>query len=237
MPDEIINSQSLTKQKSQTKQRPIPQVKPESEKNIWLIKIGLPMVLAGLLWSYWPTIIELWKIWMLSDEYSSGLLVPLIAVYIVMARRQQIFQCRIKPSFWGILLFVAAQALRYFGLLDYYSSAERLSLVMTVAALVLMLFGWQLFRKVFTIILFLCLMLPLPRMLEAQITLPLQSWATTSAVFCLETFGYDVIREGNFIQIGSTTVNVDVACAGLRMVTAFLLAWWRCWSNAPGGKN
>jgi exosortase len=104
-----------------------------------------------------------------------------------------------------------------------YSSAERLSIVLSVAALVLLLFGWQLFRKVSTVLLFLCLMLPWPNRVQSAVAIPLQRWATSSAVFCLETMGYEVMQEGNIIHIGQASVAVAEACNGLRMVTAFFV--------------
>ena len=202
----------------------------------------IPWAMAGLvfiafLWSYWPNLKELWNIWQRSDEYSSGLLVPLLAVYILWSRRHRIAHCPIRPSLWGVLAFLAAQAVRLFGLFFMYGSLERLSIVLTIAALVALLFGWQLFRRVSTMLLFLCLMLPWPNRIQAAVTLPLQRWATSSAVFCLEMIGYEVFPEGNIIHIGSATVAVAEACNGLRMATAFFVisglvvllvkrAWW-----------
>ncbi|MHC4541149.1 MAG: archaeosortase/exosortase family protein [Planctomycetota bacterium] len=119
---------------------------------------------------------------MRSDEYSSGLLVPLLAVYVLWSRRDAIAQCRIRPSVWGLLAFAGAQAVRLFGLFLMYSSAERASIVLSIAALVLLLFGWQLLRKVSTILLFLCLMLPWPNLIQYHVGLHLQRWATSSAV-------------------------------------------------------
>jgi exosortase len=55
------------------------------------------------------------------------------------------------------------------------------------------------------------------------VTLPLQRGATSSAVFCLETLGYNVVQEGNVIHIGNASVAVAEACNGLRMVTAFFV--------------
>lgn len=188
-----------------------------------LLWVGGSLVSAGLLWSYWPEIVELWKVWRRSDEYSCGLLVPFLAIYIIWARRDKIMQCRMAPCIWGLFVFVAAQTFRLFGLLFMYGSAQRLSIVLSVAALVLLLFGWQLFRKVFTVLLFLFLMLPWPNRVQAAIALPLQRWATASAVFCLETLGYEVLQEGNIIHIGQASVAVAEACNGLRMVTAFLV--------------
>jgi exosortase len=118
-----------------------------------------------------------------------------------------------------------------------YSSAERLSVVLSIAALVLFLFGRQFFRKVATLLLFLCLMLPWPVRVQAAVTLPAQRWATSSAVFCLEMAGYEVTQEGNLIHIGQATIAIAEACNGLRMITAFFIisglvvllikrAWW-----------
>jgi exosortase len=181
------------------------------------------IVLIAFLWSYWPGIVDLWSLWQRSDEYSSGLLVPFLAVYILWSRRHTIAKCRIRPCLWGLLAFLGAQGVRLFGLFFMYGSAGRLSIVLSIAALVLLLFGWQLFRKVSTILLFLCLMLPWPNRVQAAVALPLQRWATSSAVFCLEVIGYEVVQEGNVIHMGGATVAVAEACNGLRMVTAFFV--------------
>jgi len=195
------------------------------------------LLLVAFLWSYRPGLVNLWDTWQRSDEYSSGLLVPFLAVYILWSRRHSLAQCRVGPSVWGLFAFVAAQAVRLFGLFFMYGSVERLSIALSIAALVLLLFGWQFLRKVSTVLLFLCLMLPWPTRIQAAVALPLQSWATSSAVFCLEVMGYEVIQEGNIIHIGQATVAVAEACNGLRMVTAFFVisglvvllvrrAWW-----------
>ena len=196
------------------------------------------LVLIAFLWSYKAGLVNLWNLWQRSDEYSSGLLVPFLAVYILWSRRETIAKCTVRPSFlWGLFAFAAAQVVRLFGLFFMYGSAERLSIALTIAALVLLLFGWQLLRKVSTVLLYLCLMLPWPNRVQAAVTIPLQRWATSSAVFCLEMVGYEVIREGNVIHIGDASVAVAEACNGLRMITAFFVisglvvllvkrAWW-----------
>ncbi|MBN1763996.1 MAG: exosortase [Sedimentisphaerales bacterium] len=193
---------------------------PEKNNFPWL---GVCAVMVAFIWSYWRTIAELWQIWARSDEYSCGLLVPFMAIYIAWSRRKQIRRCRIQPSLWGIPVFLAAQGLRFFGLFFMYGSAERFSLVVSIAALVFLLFGREVFRKSLTILLFLLLMLPLPKSFEARITLPLQSLATSSAVFSLEMLAYEVTTEGNIIHLGQTSVAVAEACNGLRMVTSFFV--------------
>jgi len=193
-----------------------------SRKNI-LTFLASAIVCIAFLWSYWPGLVELWKLWKQSDEYSSGLLVPFLAVYILWSRRGDIARCPIKPSIWGLFAFAGAQAVRLFGLFLMYSSAERLSVVLSITALILLLFGWKLFRKISPILLFLCLMLPLPNVIQHNVGLNLQRWATSSAVFCLEVIGYAVTQDGHTIDMGNVSVAVLEACNGLRMITAFFV--------------
>jgi len=210
---------------------------PFSPKQLLCVFGGLTVFLA-FLWSYWPTLTDLWGIWQRSDEYSAGLLVPLLTVYILWSRRRELASVPVRPAvLWGVAAFLMAQVARGAGLYFMYGSGEMLSVVLSVAALVLLLLGWRFLGKLAPMLLFLCLMLPWPQRVQAAISLPLQRYSTDSAVFCLELIGYEVVQDGNVIRIGETSVAVAEACNGLRMVTAFLVisglvvllarrAWW-----------
>lgn len=188
------------------------------------VAVVFSMLLLVLLWTYWPTIGELWSVWLRSDEYSSGLLVPFVALYILWSRRKSLRQAAwAEPSSWGLFGLAAAQAVRWFGFYYQYDCVERLSLVLSLGGLILMLPGVQVFKKCLPVFLFLFLMLPLPRQVEMQITSPLQRWATGSAVYCLEALGFSAWHEGNVIHIDDTMVAVAEACNGLRMLTAFMV--------------
>ena len=182
------------------------------------------VLLAALLITYWrPTVADLSRIWLESDEYSSGLLVPFLAGYILWSRRRRFLTCPVSPAIGGLLLLIAAQGLRLFALYFWFASLERIAFVISIGAMAWLLLGWKGFWRFGPVFLFLFLMLPLPNRVESMITLPLQQWATVSAVYSLETLGYSVIRHGNIIQIGETMVAVAEACNGLRMLTAFFV--------------
>jgi exosortase len=185
--------------------------------------IGAGFLVGAFVWSYWPGLIDLWNIWRISDEYSCGLLVPFLAVYVLWSRRRGLGRLRVRCCLWGVPVLLGAQVARLFGLFFMYSSVEWVSIVASIWGVVLFLGGWEVFRKNFTILLFLCLMLPWPRRVQMAVGLPLQHWATSSAAFCLETAGYEVWQEGNIIRIREATVAVAEACNGLRMITAFFM--------------
>ena len=121
-------------------------------------------------------------------------------------------------------MVLAAQAARAFGLLFHFKSAERYSLVLTVAGLLLLIGGRQVTRAARWILLFLVLMVPLPGRVHNFISAPLQDAAVGGAVFVLELLGVPVTREGHVVVLnGTLPVAVEEACSGLRMLTAFVV--------------
>jgi exosortase len=180
-------------------------------------------LLAITAWAYWPTMVSLFKDWQRSDDYSAGQLVPLVALFFIWVERKRLKTCRPKPFWWGVALLVLAQAARAFGLLFMFESAERYSLVLTLAGLVLMVAGLQVFRNVLWILLFLFLMVPLPGRVHNMISGPLQRMATSGSVFVLEALLGRVSQQGNVMMVHGESLGVAEACSGLRMLTAFVM--------------
>ncbi|HCO94494.1 MAG TPA: hypothetical protein DIU00_11175 [Phycisphaerales bacterium] len=182
-------------------------------------------LLAVTFWSYWPVIGELVDDWQGSDDYSAGQLVPLVAIFLVWRERKKLRDCLLKPDWLGgIALLILAQAGRSYGLLFMYESGERYSLVLTIAGLVLMVAGRQVFRRVIWVLSILLLMVPLPGRVHNLISAPLQNMATTGAVFFMEAFGVRVSQQGNVMMLNQDTpLAVAEACSGLRMLTAFII--------------
>jgi len=190
--------------------------------NVLMLVSGALVLLT--VWSYWWTITDLFKEWQNNDDYSAGQLVPLIALYLIWRERKTLGKCLLKPCWLGIGVLILAQAARTHGLLFMFESGERYSLVLTIAGLVLMVAGWQVFRSISWILLFLFLMVPFPGRVHNMISGPLQKMATEGAVFLLEAFGARVSRQGNVLTLNENTpMAVVEACSGLRMLTAFII--------------
>jgi len=113
---------------------------------------------------------------------------------------------------------------RIYGLLTMRPSAERYFMVLTIAGLVIMVAGMQVFRRVVWVLAFLLLMVPPPQRIHFLISVPLQRLATNGAVFLLEAHGAPVAQQGNVVMLGENTpMAVAEACSGLRMLTAFVI--------------
>ena len=194
------------------------------QKNFSKLIAATLVLLAVSVWSYWSTITDLLYEWPRADDYSAGQLVPLVAIFLVWRERKGLKECVLKPC-WigGLALLVLAYAGRIYGLLFQYESAERYAVVLTIAGLVLLVAGWQVFRRVSWILLFLFLMVPFPGRVHNLISGPLRTMATTGSVFVLEAF-IKVSQQGNTMMLnGNTPLGVAEACSGLRMLTAFMI--------------
>jgi exosortase len=183
------------------------------------------MLIAVTTWSYWPTMTNLFNTWQTNEDYSAGQLVPIVAVFLLWRERRALRQYPLAPCWWGgVALLVLAQIARTYGLLSLRSSPEWYALVLTVAGLVLMVAGWQVFRRILWILLLLFLMVPLPGRVHNLISGPLQNIATTGSVLFLEAFGVSVSQQGNVVMLnGDMPIAVAEACSGLRMLMAFVI--------------
>ena len=187
--------------------------------------LAVLLLLAIMAWSYWPVMADLLNAWQSNDDYSAGQLVPLIALFLVWRERKAIVRCPLVPCWWGgISLLLLAQVARIYGLLSFRSTPERYALILTAVGSVLMVAGWQVFRRTLWILLFLFLMVPLPGRVHNLISGPLQNIATTGSVFFLEAFGASVSQRGNVVMLNENTLMAVVeACSGLRMMMAFVI--------------
>ena len=94
------------------------------------------MVLALLVWSYWPVIVPLWGDWRRDANYSVGMLVPLAAIWLAWIDRTRLASLQWRPSQAGIALLLGALVLRGFGQVLLFESLERYSLVIAIWGLV-----------------------------------------------------------------------------------------------------
>lgn len=192
------------------------------EPRVHAVALGLTL-LACLLYSHWRALDDLIGFWQRNEDYSVGMLVPFVAAWMVWRKRSHLKSLRPEPSYAGLALLAFAEGLRLFGLYFGVGTGERLALVLSVAGCVWLVAGRQIFWTLRWVMVFLCLMIPLPARVHEMVALPLQKAATSMTVFGLEMVGFFVVREGNVLRLNeTTTVAVTEACSGLRMLTAFV---------------
>lgn len=179
---------------------------------------------------------NLWAAWQ-TEEYSHGILIPFIALILAWHRLVE-FRPVLKPSFWGLLYLLIAGCLQFVAQLAAFDTAAEYGLVLAVGGLSIAFLGQRATYVILPALIYLLFAIPLPHLIQADLSEDLQLISSTLGVMPLDLIGIPVFQEGNVIDLGGYRLQVVEACNGLRYLfplmsfgylAAFLLKdrWWK----------
>lgn len=181
--------------------------------------IGL---LIGLLvYGYWPGLLVAAGTWS-SPQYSHGWLVPLFAVAVLAWRREGVPPVTTPERLAGLATIATSLAVRLVAAWYRIVTIDMYTLVPALLGVVLLAGGVRMLRWAGPPVAFLIFMYPLPDEATRYLLGPLQTLATITSTYVLQTLGFEAFREGNQIVLGDSRLGVVDACSGLRMLTIFV---------------
>lgn len=189
-------------------------------------------IISAILFTYAAVLVKLSRDWWTDENYSHGLLVPVIIGYILWTQRDKFAAEPARPS---VLLGGLAAAFALFALWTGVAGAElytqRMSLVLLIAGVVVYFGGLAFLRLILVPLGLLILAIPIPAIIFNKIAFPLQLFASRCAVWSMTTVGIPVLRQGNVIElkplnsIDTKKLEVVEACSGIRsLMTLITLA-------------
>jgi exosortase len=197
-------------------------------RNVW----KPALIAAALAFVYFSVLRSLGHDWWTDENYSHGLLIPLIIGYILWADRERLGREPSRPSLlWGGLIVVFAMLCLWVGTAGAEFYVQRMSLVLMLAGVVIYFWGWRLLRLLLVPLGLLVLAIPIPAIIFNKIAFPLQLFASRCAVWTMRLFDIPVLRQGNVIELmpkgARETKKLEVveACSGIRsLMTLVTLA-------------
>jgi exosortase len=184
-----------------------------------------PFAVLGIavLLVYSSVLMRLAQDWWTDENYSHGFLIIPLAVVLATGHRARLRTLTIRPAMiTGLLVVAVALLLLAGGTLGAEFFLTRLSFVVSLAGVVLFLFGWGHLRCLAFPLAFLLLMIPLPAIIFNQVAFPLQLLASRLGEWFVSAAGVPVLREGNVIVLATTTLEVAEACSGIRSLVSLL---------------
>jgi exosortase len=189
-------------------------------------------ITGALLFAYATVLAKLGQDWWTDENYSHGLLIPLVNGYIVWSQRERFARAAQRPStIWGMGAVLLALVALWAGTAGAELYMQRFSLVLILAGTVLYFWGFSLLRLLIVPIFLLLLAIPIPAIIFNKIAFPLQLFASRCAVAAMNLFDIPVLRQGNVIELmplgASETKKLEVveACSGIRsLMTLVTLA-------------
>ena len=190
-------------------------------------------ILAVILYS--STLMELAALWARNEDYSHGFLIVPVSAYLVWRRRRHLMRQPLQSSPLGLVFLCLWAAFYLLGVGAQILMFECCSLIVFLLGTLLFIAGVRFTRVVLFPIMFLILMVPIPAEVYTLLTSPLQVITTGLSAHNLNLIDIPVLREGNLIHLPNYSMQVVVACSGIRsllsIVTLSLLMGYLLFSS------
>lgn len=174
---------------------------------------------------YIPTFIWMWDRWFAEESYySHGILMPLVTMFLILFKKDELEAIKPEPNKWGLLLIIASLAIHLISawMKVYFTSG--FSLILLILGLVLYFLGNAYFGKLAYPILFLVFMVPMPMVLIANLSVKLKLFAAQAATLLVNKIGIPALRDGSTIRTAHSSMMVEGPCSGLRsLISLFAL--------------
>jgi len=188
-----------------------------NRKRYLKISIGI-LIGFVLIWFYWPVLVSLANSLTSSEDYSFGLLLPLVSGYLVYLKWPRLKGHNWQPSWVGLPIIFLGFVIYILGDLTAVLYLPPFSFLVVVTGLLWLGGGWPLVWELAFPLFLLFFMIPLPAIIMKGLTLPLQLISSKLAAETLQLLGFPVLRQGNVIDLGVRQLQVVDACSGLRYI-------------------
>jgi exosortase len=165
---------------------------------------------------YAPVLYGLVRQWANDEDMGHGFFVPLVAGYIAWQRRSELAAVKPVPNYLGLLVVVLGAMQMMLGTLGAQIFIARTAFLVSLIGVILFLGGTRVLKILAFPLFLLCFMFPIPAIVYARITLPLQLFASRVAEMVLGWFNIPVLRDGNVLELASQKLSVVEACSGIR---------------------
>ena len=171
---------------------------------------------VALATAFAPSLALVWDAWLTSEEYSHGLLMPVVGAYLLWLRWPTLARIPPTGTYAGLVPLVCAVALAAIGLLAATQALTQYACLLALLALVYTALGPVWLRAVLFPVALLALTIPLPAFIYNSLSLTLQLWSSALGVLFIRSIGITVFLDGNVIDLRALKLQVAEACNGLR---------------------
>ena len=172
---------------------------------------------------YVGVIVTLVTTWASSYLYSYGFAVAFISGYMLWTRSGTLGTLDLVPDYlFGVPVTLAGIAMLAAGHLGALVSLQQVSLLVTLAGFILMLFGRRVFHLTWAPLLYLLLALPIWDSLLGRLRPPSQVLSGGIAVSLLHAIGVPAIQEGTLIVLPNLILDVLPQCSGVNQLMAIV---------------
>ena len=189
-----------------------------TKKTAWL----WGFILTGVfMFCYAGVFSNLVDAWWNNSVYSHGFLVPFISLYLIWIRRDELMSAPRRPGgFLGPALLAGGLGLLVAGHAASVSFMQEISVIVTIAGVVLTVLGPECLLILLFPIVYLSFMIRFWEVFTSMLHFPFQNFSAYLGTTLLQFVGIPAYRQSIYIELPNITLKVAEVCSGVNYLIA-----------------
>jgi len=175
---------------------------------------------------FYPTFLKLYSYYWDVIDYTHAYFILPIFLWFVWRKRSILKSLYSKQkttsNYLGLFIFILGLYLFVFGQTNQYFFIITFAFVFVIFGLVNYLYGLKITKVLCLPILYLLLLVPIPKELIDTVTLPMRYGVSATANAILDFFTFPVTREGLLLTINNNELFMGEPCSGFRSLITLL---------------
>lgn len=165
---------------------------------------------APLLWSAWN-----------EGDYSHGMLVPFVSIYLIWIDRNKLTKVEIRPkTLIGFSIMFVSSLMLIVGEIGSINAIQLYSILLLIPGLIIFFFGFPYLKVLSLPVAYLIFMVPFLDPVMERIHWPLQISTSVMVSLFLNLIQIPMMRSGQYIELPNATLEVAEECSGLQFLIA-----------------
>ena len=165
---------------------------------------------------------DIFRLGSADEELSYVLLAPIVILWLVWIRRDELRQCGIRHGWVGILILLGGWLSYWYGFNSDPVIWRAGAVILAVGAVVTVM-GGEAFIKLMPAFFACIFLIPILPNGRYRLAVPLQTATAQVTEYLCDMIGMTVERSGNLLSINGVDVTIAEACNGMRMVLALFM--------------
>jgi exosortase len=171
----------------------------------------------------WPAWSDIYRIATNDEEADHVLLVPLVALWMLWARRVRFRYCKPTFTMLGPIIVALGWFTGSYGFHNGIATLVHGGAVLVVLGCIVSVLGKHAIFRFLPVVAVLVFLIPVPGELRLRLAIPLQNWTAQIEQQLFHVMNVDVARSGNQLWYNGKPIDIIEKCNGLRMVFSLIL--------------
>jgi exosortase len=181
---------------------------------------AMAMVGVAVTWKAWA---DIYHIATTDEEADHVLLVPLVALWMLWARRVRFRYCKPTFTMLGPIIVALGWLISsygfYYGIGTFWHGGS----VLVVLGCIVSVLGKHAIFRFLPVVAVLIFLIPVPGEVRLRVAIPLQNWTAQIEQQLFHVLNVEVARSGNQLWYNGKPIDIIEKCNGLRMVFGLIL--------------